>query len=203
MDSIGEILFGVGVYAAIFLVVGSLIYLAYLATRPKKELVESWRQAEMALGLRYKQPRVGYPILEGHFENYTVRLQGSPPSGSSGTTRSTPAQTHFTVFHSNNKMPLLRLEVDDDFFLRGDREVGDAEFDKKFQISYAKEPIVRKVFSDPTVRQRIMALIYPVIYINNEQLIVTETKLHEDPEIMRDRLQLAVNLAQIVENLQI
>ena len=203
MDSIGEILFGVGVYAAIFLVIGGLIYLAIWALRPKKELVQSWRQAEMALSLTFKQPRVGYPILEGLFENYNVWLQGSPGSAGTNSSRSSPPQTHYAVFHANSKMPILRLEVDDDFYLRGDREVGDVEFDKKFQISYAKESIVRNVFGDPGVRQRIMDLSYPVIYINNEKVIVSEAGVQEDPEIMRDRLQLAISLTQTVENLSV
>ena len=196
METIGDYLFAFAVYGGIFLVVGGLIYLAIWVSRPKKEIVENWRQAEMALGLTYKQPRVGYPILEGQFANYNVKMQGSPPG------RDIPAKTHYTVFHSNGKMPILRLEVDDDIFLRRDREVGDPDFDEKFQISFAKEAVVRNVFSDPTVRQRIMALNYPVVYINNDQITVSEKDVQGDPDIMRDRLQLAVTLAQTVENLR-
>ncbi|MCB8924911.1 MAG: hypothetical protein H6652_04725 [Ardenticatenaceae bacterium] len=201
METIGDYLFAFAVYGGIFLVVGGLIYLAIWLLRPKKEVVENWRQAEMALGLTYKQPRVGYPILEGQFANYSVKLQGSPASGG-GNTRSTPAQTHYTAFHSNGKMPILRLEVDDDIFLRGDREVGDPDFDEKFQISFAKEAVARNVFSDPAVRQKIMALNYPVVYINKDQVTVSEKDVQGDPNIMRDRLQLAVALAQTVENLR-
>ena len=196
METVGDFLFVFGVWAGIISLVGTLIYFFIKAQTMAPEIRIAWEEAEMLLGLYLKSPRVGFPSLEGTYDNQSVKLRASPANNGKDPS---PEMTHYTVYHKNNKMPILQLQLDNDFFLTRDKEVGDIEFDDKFHITYANQEVVKTVFADVAIREKILDLRRPLIYINKKRLVISEIGIQDDPQIIKLHLELAVELANQVE----